>query len=71
MVGSGGALTGPRCGESYASTAPGTEEELGSLRVQVSGIFLPRFWSVLVAKVKTQTWAPLQTSLEGQRSPRY
>lgn len=43
MVGSGGALTGPRCGESYASTAPGTEEELGSLRVQVSGIFLPRF----------------------------
>lgn len=71
MAGSGGALTGPRYGESYASTTPGTEEEPGSLRVQVSGIFLPRFWSVLVAKVETQTWAPLKTSLEGQRSPRY
>ena len=66
MLGFGGALNGPHCGESCASTTPGTEEELGSLRAQASGIFLPRFWSVPVAKVETQTWAPLKASLEGQ-----
>ena len=66
MVGFGGALNGPRWEESCASTTPRTEEEPGSLRVQASGIFLPRFWSVPVAKVETQTRAPLKASLEGQ-----
>ena len=42
------------------------ERPCGSLRAQASGIFLPRFWSVPVAKVETQTWAPLKASLEGQ-----